>query len=179
MVHQNSNNQMGVINSDLLVFLILVFPGCPARAVGGLEGAIWVFLCELCGLDHLWSLECVECGDLDLLNLCLSLWLWQDVDLVWCLMLEWWFLCHAGVPDGGILSEQSAATWSYSSQSKHFIWGQWHAMCPDSWHWKHMSSSLDMMFTVDEGSSTAVNCCAAWSFSTSLMASAKLCDSFS
>ena len=36
-----------------------------------------------------------------------------------------------------------------------------------------------MTFTEDEGSRVAVNCCAAWSFSTSLMASAKLCGPFS
>ena len=50
---------------------------------------------------------------------------------------------------------------------------------PDSWHWKHFSSSLDMTFTVDEGSSVVVNCCAAWSFSTSLMASARFWGPFS
>ena len=37
------------------------------------------------------------------------------------LILQLLFLCLAGVPDGGILSGQSAVTWPYSSQSKHFI----------------------------------------------------------
>ena len=50
----------------------------------------------------------------------------ESVDLLWCLLLELVFLCLAGVPDGGILSGQSAATWPYSSQSKHFMQGQVH-----------------------------------------------------
>ena len=47
-------------------------------------------------------------------------------------VLELVFLCLAGVPDSGILSGQSPATWPYSSQSKHFMQGKWHAICPDS-----------------------------------------------
>ena len=109
--------------------------------------------CDSCIYDWEWNL--------DLLNLCLSQWLCWDVDLSWHLALEWVFLCLAGVPDGGILSGQSAVTWPYSSQSKHFMQGQWHAICPNSWHWKHFSSSLDMTFTEGEGSRVAVNCCAA------------------
>ena len=35
-----------------------------------------------------------------------------------------------------------------------------------------------MTCTEDESSRVAVNCCAAWSFSTSLMATAKLCGPF-
>ena len=53
------------------------------------------------------------------------------------------------------------------------------AMCPDSWHWKHWSPSLDIILTVDEGNSVAVNCCTAWNFSTSLMASDSDWDPFS
>ena len=33
MIHQNCNNQMGVINGDLFIFPIPVFPGCLVRAV--------------------------------------------------------------------------------------------------------------------------------------------------
>ena len=33
MVHETCNNQTGVINGDLLIFPILVFPGCLVRAV--------------------------------------------------------------------------------------------------------------------------------------------------
>ena len=33
MVHQNCNNLMGVINGDLFIFPVLVFPGCLVRAV--------------------------------------------------------------------------------------------------------------------------------------------------
>ena len=222
-----------VINGDLFILPILVFPGCPVGAVGwfrrchvsifvwgkwsrstAISGVCKKLLCDedlLCGVSHWWQyvLECLWHNvllcvhllydlewllhellrlwllylwlwewDLDLLDLCPSQWSWQDVNLSWHLVLEWVFLCLAGVPDGGILSRQSATTWPYSSQSKHFIWGKWHALCPDSWHWKHLSSSLDMTFTEDEGGRVAVNCCAAWSFSTSLMASAKLCGPF-
>ena len=44
---------------------------------------------------------------------------------------------------------------------------------------QHLSTLLDMTFTEDEGSRVAVNCFAVWSFTTSLMASAKLCGPFS
>ena len=36
------------------------------------------------------------------------LWWCLEVDLVWCLVLEWCLFGCAGVPDGGILSGQSA-----------------------------------------------------------------------
>ena len=49
--------------------------------------------------------------------------------------------------------------------------GQLHAMWPDSWHWKHWSPSLVITLTVEEGNRVAVNYCAAWSFTTALMAS--------
>ena len=84
--------------------------------------SLWLWLLYL----WLWK------WDLDLLGLCLCWWSWQDVDLSQHLVLEWVFLCTAGVPDGGILSGQSAVTWLYSSQSKHFMWGQLHATCPNS-----------------------------------------------
>ena len=82
-----------------------------------------VFLCELLWLWllYLWLWE----WDLDLLDLCLLLWLWWEVDLSQCLVVEWTFLHLAGVPDGSILSGQSAATWPYSLQSKHFIQAQY------------------------------------------------------
>ena len=83
-------------------------------------------------LLYLWLQE----WDLDLLNLCLSWWSWQlclsqwswqEVDLSRHPVLELVFLCLTGVPDGRILSGQSAATWPYSSQSKHLMHG--HKTC--------------------------------------------------
>ena len=47
-----------------------------------------------------------------------------------------------------------------------------------SWHWKHLSLSLDMVLTNDGDSKVDVICWAAWSFSTSHMVSARLCDPF-
>ena len=44
-------------------------------------------------------------------------------DLLHHLVFELLLLCRPGVRDGGILSGQSAVTWPYSSQSKHFIRG--------------------------------------------------------
>ena len=52
-------------------------------------------------------------------------------------------------------------------------------MWPVPWHWKHLSSSLDMVLTNDGGSKVDVSCWAAWSFSTSLMVSTRLCGPFS
>ena len=43
MVHQSCNNWMGVIDGDLFIFLILVFPGCPVRAVG----SVWKSFCAM------------------------------------------------------------------------------------------------------------------------------------
>ena len=63
----------------------------------------WLWLLYLHGWDC----------DLDLLYLYLSQWWHLEVDLVWCLVLEfclWWCV---GVPDGGILSGQSATMWPY------------------------------------------------------------------
>ena len=48
-----------------------------------------------------------------------------------------------------------------------------------SWHWKHLSLSLDMILTDEVGIKVDVICCAAWSFSTSIMVSARLCGPFS
>ena len=48
-----------------------------------------------------------------------------------------------------------------------------------SWHWKHLSLSLDMVLTYEGGSKVDVICCAAQSFSTSFMVSARLCGPFS
>ena len=47
------------------------------------------------------------------------------------------------------------------------------------WHWNQWSSSWDIAFTADEGSKVAVSCCAAWSFSTLLMVSARVYSPFS
>ena len=47
-----------------------------------------------------------------------------------------------------------------------------------SWHWKHLSLSLDMVLTNEVGIKVDVICCAAWSFSTSSMVSARLCGPF-
>ena len=43
-----------------LYFLSLFFQAVLLELYVGLEDAIWVALCELCGLDLLQSLECVE-----------------------------------------------------------------------------------------------------------------------
>ena len=51
-------------------------------------------------------------------------------------------------------------------------------MLPNSWHWKHWSSPLDITLTVEEGNRVAVNCCAVWSFSTSAMAFARVWGPF-
>ena len=124
-------------------------------------------LCELSGLwlPYLWECDC----DLDLLYLYLSQWWCVVVDLTQCLVCHLW---HAGVPDGRILSWQSTAMWPYSSHSKHTL-KQLCAMWPNSWHWKHWSPSLVITLTIEEGNRAAVNCCAAWSFCTSLMASVR------
>ena len=63
--------------------------------------------------------------------------------------LELLFLCLAGVPDGGILSGQSAVMWPYSLQSKHIA--------------RAMVCHVSQFLTI----------------STSLMASAKFCGPFS
>ena len=134
-----------------------------------LWGSWWLWLLY----PHGW-----DC-DLNLLCLYLSLWCHLEVDLVQCLVLEfslWW---HMGVPDGGILSGQSATIWPYSSHSKQHTFRQWHAMWPNSWHWKHWSSLLDITLTDDEGNKVAVSCCTAWSVSTFLMASARVWGPFS
>ena len=44
-------------------------------------------------------------------------------------------------------------------------------ICPGSWHWKHWSSSHDIMLTIEDGMIVMVSCCAALSFSASVMAS--------
>ena len=112
---------------------------------------MWSEAAVVCVLFWLWFWYLQECDcDLDLLHLCLSLWQCLKVDLVQCLVLEWCLLWHAGVPDGGILSGLSVAICAYSSHPKHLIFGQWHAMCPNSWHWKHWSPSLDIILTVDK-----------------------------
>ena len=118
-------------------------------------------------LQYPWEYDC----DLNLLYLCLSGRWCLEVDLVWCLVCH--LLCCAGVPDSGIPSGQSAAMWPYSSHLKQCRLGQLHAMWLNSWHWKHWCPSLVITLTVEEGNRVAVNCCAAWSFSTSLMASVR------
>ena len=57
--------------------------------------------------------------------------------------------------------------------------GQYHVMWPVSWHWKHLSLSLDMVLTNEGGSRVDVICWVAWSFLTSFMVSARLCGPFS
>ena len=110
--------------------------------------------------------------------LCLSWWWSLEIDLLWCLVLEFHLVWHTGMPDGGILSGQSAAIWPYSSHSKQHTFRQWHEMWLNSCHWKDWSSSLDIILTVDEGNKVAVNYCAAWSFSTSLVAFARVWGPF-
>ena len=147
----------------------------------------WHPLCLLCDLEEplweLWQLWLLYlCGldcNLDLLCLYLSWWWHLEVDLVWCLVLEFCLWWHAGVPDGGILSGQSTTIWPYLLHSKQCTFGQWCAMWPCSWHWKHWSSSLDITWTVDEGNKVTVNCYTAWSFSISLMSSARVWGLFS
>ena len=120
-----------------------------------------------------WECDC----DLNLLYLCLSGWWCLEVSLGWCLVCH--LLWHAGVPDGGILSGQSATMWPYSLHSKQHTLGQLHAMWPNSWHWKDWSPSLVIILTTEEGNRAAVNCWAAWCFSASLMASVKVWGPFS
>ena len=57
--------------------------------------------------------------------------------------------------------------------------GTMSAIWPNSWHWKQQSSSWDMTFTVEDGVNVAVSCCVAWSFSTSDIASVRVCGPFS
>ena len=52
-------------------------------------------------------------------------------------------------------------------------------MWPCSWHWKHLSSSFDIMLTVDDGVKVAVSCCTALSFSTLDIALLSICGPFS
>ena len=148
-----------------------------------------VMKCSCSGVcDAIWSDSCVsycdlylqECEcNLDLLFQYLYQWWCLEVDLGQCLVLECCLLWCAGMLDGGILSQQSAAIWPYSSHSKQCTFGQWWAMWPNSWHWKHWSSPFDITLTIDEGKRVAVNCCAAWSFSTSPIMSARVWDPFS
>ena len=134
-------------------------------------------LCELwwLWLQYLWGCDC----DLDLLCLYLSQCWCLEVDLVWCLVLDYFLWWRAGVPEGGIQSGKSITIWLYSLHSKQCILGQWHAMWPDSWYWKHLSSSWDITFTMNEGNRVVVSCCDAWSFSILLMVSARVWGAFS
>ena len=43
-----------------LYFLSLFFQAVLLELYDGLEEVMWVFLCEVCGLDLLRSLECAE-----------------------------------------------------------------------------------------------------------------------
>ena len=96
---------------------------------------------------------------------------WSGVAVsVWLVMLCWcpwrWYFVRA-----------SMSICLYSSHSWHLMWGQCHALCPGSWHWKHWSFPLYIMLTVEDGRMVAVSCCAALSFS--VMASFSVCGSFS
>ena len=71
------------------------------------------------------------------------------------------------------------AMWLYSSYSKHLMLGQFLAMWPCSWHWKHLSLWFDIMLTIDGGVMVAVSCCTALSFSTLDMLSLRACSPFS
>ena len=51
-------------------------------------------------------------------------------------------------------------------------------MCPGCWHWKHQSSSLDIVLTGEDEMIIMVSC-AALHFSTSVTASVNVCGSFS
>ena len=97
---------------------------------------------------------------------------WSGVVISICL----W--CGTGVPEGGILWEQSMMISPYSLHSWHLMWVQCHAMCPGSWHWRHCLSSFDIMLTIEDAMMVAVSCCAALSFFTLIMASLWVCGSF-
>ena len=149
---------------------------------GDVKCFLWLWpLYLLCDLEQpiweswwLWLLYLHDWDcDLNLLCLYLSLWCHLEVDLVQCLVLKFGLWQHVGVPDGGILSGLSTIIWPYSLHSKQYTFGQWHAMWPNSWLWKHWSSSLDITLTLDEGNKVAVSCCAVWSFSTLLMVSSR------
>ena len=141
--------------------------------VWDLEQSLW----ELWWL-WLWYLQGWDC-DLDLLCLYLSWWWCLEDDLTQCLVLDsslWWCMV---VPEGGILLGQLTTMWLYSSHSKQCTFGQWHAIWPDSRHWKHLSSSWNKTFIVDEGNKVAINCYSAWHFSTLLMVYVRVCGAFS
>ena len=53
------------------------------------------------------------------------------------------------------------------------------AICSGSWHWKHLSSLLDIMSTAEDGMIVVVSCCAALNFSTSVISSFNICGLFS
>ena len=141
-------------------------------------GVTWNGLCRRHDdflMWHLWGWN----WDLDWLHLYLSSWWLHEGDLVWWLLWHFGLWCCASVPKGGILCGQSITMWLYSSHSKHQTLGQWCAIWPDSWHWKQQSSSLDIMFTVEDGTNVVASCCVAWSFSTSYIASVSICGPFS
>ena len=136
-----------------------------------------------------------NCASCDLEQpLCKSWWLelwcllYLDCDWDWSLLSQssWWCLelnlcalwCGASVPEGGILWGQSMTICPYSSHSWHLMWRKCHTMCPSSWHWKHWSSSLDTILTVEDRMFVMVSCCAALSFFTSVMASVNVRGSF-
>ena len=67
----------------------------------------------------------------------------------------------------------------YSSHSKHLVLGQFLALWPCSWHWKHLSSLFDIMWTLDGGVMVAISCCTALSFSTSDIVLLSICSPLS
>ena len=79
---------------------------------------------------------------------------------IWCSAWYGILVCD-DVPEGGIQCRQSTTICPYSSHSKQPTFEQWHAIWPDSRHWKQRSSSWDMTFTVDDGIRVAVSCCVA------------------
>ena len=124
------------------------------------------------------ELQCMlylDC-DLDLSLLFQSSWQCLEPDLVWQFLCILWY--SAGVPEGGILLGQSMTLCLYSSHSWHLILGQCCVMCPGSRHWKHWSSSFDIMLPIDDGRMVVVSCCAALKFPTSVMASFSVCGIF-
>ena len=54
--------------------------------------------------------------------------------------------------------------------------GQFLAMWPCCWHWKHLSLLFDIMLTIGGGVMVAVNCCLALSFLTSDIALLRVCS---
>ena len=137
---------------------------------GGICDVIWNDFCvSYCNCDFDVCRGC-DC-DLDLLCKYLSS---MMVSRSWSGAMPWVRVLSLysvqACLSGGILSGQSAAIFIihciFIAFKAMYIWAMTCAMWPNSWHWKHWSSSLDITLTVDEGNRVAVNCYTAWGFST-------------